>query len=153
MSRKLVSTIVSIVASAALIPGAAAAQDSSQVDSIQIKSVTAYVDSPMRPRNTQSIVVWFRMAAPLPNRVTSVDGGGQQSVASKGSRCFQMIAGTKGKKLGPRGRIAKVGSKHTLKVSTSAGSDRVSDTITFTIRKGGKDHRANRAAARKRVGC
>jgi len=153
MSRKLVSTIVSIVASAALIPGAAAAQDSPPVDGIQIKGVTAYVDSPMRPRNTQSIVVWFKMADPLPNRATSVDGGGQQSVASRGSRCFQIIAGTKGKKLGPRGRIAAVGSKHTLEVSTGTGSGRVSDTMTFRIRKGGNDHRANRAAARKRVGC
>ena len=152
MSRKLISTAASIAAAAALLPGGASAHEP-PVDSIQIKAVTAYVDSPMRPRNTQNIVVWFRLADPLPDRATGVDGGGQQTRASKGYRCFQMIAGTKGHKLGPRGKVATVGSQHTLEVSTSAGGHRVSDTIAFTIRKGGKSYTANRAAARKRVGC
>lgn len=150
MSRKGLVIIASVTAGIALFPAAAIAADPAHVSSIQIKGAYAYVDSSTRPHRPQNVVVVYRMAAALPRRAAGVDGSVLSSYAFGRStaHCYTFIAGSVGRKLGPDGRRAAIGSKHTLKVATAAGDDAISDTFTVKVRS-----KRDAGASRKRLGC
>ncbi len=116
-----------------------------------VEEVYSYVASPKPPHGARDVMVLFKFSTTLRNRATSVDGGGQQSVAFPGARCFSINAGALGHKLGPKGRPATRGSKHTLTVTRYRGGDRsrpVTVAASFKIRRQG-----SRADAAKQLGC
>lgn len=163
MSRKTITaTLTALAAGAALVPAAMAQSDAvTTVDAVELEGAYAFVDR-YPPGAKRYAAVVFRTAGALPRRFDGMlraggrlDGTGS-SVGSvrgrkgKAAHCYQILVKLQdGRVAGPKGKRAKLGSKHALDVSArgTGGAD-VSDSMTVKLTRKRVGDRSG-----KRLGC
>jgi hypothetical protein len=149
MRRTLIASLTALTAATALVPaaGALAADAPTTVASLDVTKAYAYVDNDLGDGKTYASVV-FKTAGELPRRFdgmiragASLDGTGH-SVGSvrgqhgKAAHCYTInVQIRNGKIVGPKGKRAKIGSKHTLVVTARGTDGDLSDSITVTLKK------------------
>jgi hypothetical protein len=145
---KLLPTFAALaVAATALIPVGAASAAPTTVPSLDIVGAYAYKDTKTQPGKTYATVV-FKTKGELPRRYDGMiraagflDGTGHsigsvRGAHGKSAHCYTfMVAIKDGKIAGPDGKSAKLGTKHTVKVTVRGDNGDLSDTASVTLRK------------------
>jgi hypothetical protein len=149
MQRKLIPAVTALFAAAALVPatGAVAQDAGTTTPGVEITGAYAYVDNALGDGKTYASVV-FRTADPLPRRHDgmirasgSLDGtahslGSVRGKDGKASNLYTFLVQIRnGKVAGPKGKSAKLGSKHTVVVFARGTNGDISGTATVTLRK------------------
>jgi hypothetical protein len=148
MRRTLTASLTALLAATALAPvaSAMAADAPTTVPSLHIVKAYAYVDDGLGDGKTYASVV-FKTKGELPRRYdgmiragAALDGTSHSVGSVRGAHgtrahCYVINVEIRdGKIRGPKGKRAKIGSRHTLVVTArgSAGTD-LSDTTTVTL--------------------
>lgn len=162
MSRKTITALTALAATAVLAPAAAIAQSDAgtTVDSVELKGVYSYPES--YADGKPLIATVFRTEEALPRRFdgmiragASLDGltssvGSVKGKHGKSKHCYVILTRVVDGKIAAKKTSAKVGSKHTFKVTArgTSGEDVSDQQSNLTITKKKTGDRSG-----KRLGC